>query len=145
ELGIKAKGFMDAGELVPDDLMLGLIEQRLGQPDVADGFILDGYPRNLSQALALDQVLERIDQPVDIAVSITVNEAEIIERLSLRAIEEGRSDDTEDVIRNRLRVYDEQTAAVSSHYAARSQLREIDGMGTVDEVSRRIIDILQAE
>lgn len=142
-LGKKAKSFMDAGDLVPDDLVLGLIEERLGQPDVARGFILDGYPRNLAQAEALDSVLERIGQPVDVAVSVTVNESEIVERLSRRAVEEGRSDDTEEVIRNRLRVYAEQTAPVAGHYAERGQLREVDGMGSVEEVNKRMRDTLE--
>src|SRR6056297_320665 len=119
ELGLEAKSYMDAGNLVPDDLMLGLIEERLGQPDVANGFILDGYPRNLAQAEALDQVLERIGQPVDLAISVTVDEGEIVQRLSRRALEEGRSDDTEEVIRNRMRVYAGQTAPVAGHYAER--------------------------
>lgn len=142
DLGKKAKSFMDAGELVPDDLVLGLIEERLGQPDVARGFILDGYPRNLAQAEALDAVLERIGQPVEVAVSVAVNESEIVDRLSKRAIEEGRSDDTEDVIRNRLRVYAEQTAPVAGHYANRGQLREVDGMGSVEEVNKRMRETL---
>ncbi len=144
ELGQEAQRYMDAGNLVPDDLMLGLIEERLRQPDVANGFILDGYPRNLAQAEALDAVLNRIGQPVDVAVSVTVNEQEIVDRLSKRAVEEGRSDDTEDVIRNRLRVYAEQTAPVAGHYAARGQLREIDGMGSVEDVQQRLLDALQA-
>lgn len=143
ELGLEAKSYMDAGNLVPDDLVLGLIEERLGQPDVSNGFILDGYPRNLAQAEALDTVLERIGQPVDVAVSVTVNEAEIVDRLSKRAAEEGRSDDTEDVIRNRLRVYAEQTAPVAGHYAQRGQLREVDGMGTVEEVHQRMLETLR--
>jgi len=143
ELGLKAKSYMDAGDLVPDDLMLGLIEERLGQPDVEKGFILDGYPRNLAQAEALDTVLERIGQPVDIAVSVTVDEAEIVDRLSRRAVEEGRSDDTEEVIRNRLRVYTEKTAPVAGHYAERGQLREVDGMGTVEEVHQRMLETLE--
>jgi len=143
ELGLKAKSYMDAGDLVPDDLMLGLIEERLGEPDVAQGFILDGYPRNQAQAEALDEVLERIGQPVDIAVSLTVNEGEIVDRLSKRALEEGRSDDTEDVIRNRLRVYNERTAPVAGHYAERGQLREVDGMGTVEQVNQRLLDTLR--
>jgi len=142
DLGVQAKTYMDAGDLVPDDLMLGLIEERLGAPDVAKGFILDGYPRNLSQARALDEVLERIGQPVDLAISVTVDEGEIVERLSKRALEEGRSDDTEDVIRNRLRVYTEQTAPVASHYAELNRLREIDGMGTVEQVHQRMLDTL---
>ena len=145
ELGLKAKSFMDAGELVPDDLMLGLIEERLGQSDVANGFILDGYPRNLAQAEALDQVLERIGQPVDLAISVTVDEGEIVQRLSKRASEEGRSDDTEEVIRNRMRVYAEQTAPVAGHYAERDQLREVDGMGSRDEVNQRLLDVIRAD
>lgn len=144
ELGRKAKSYMDAGDLVPDALMLGLIEERLGEPDVANGFILDGYPRNLAQAEALDEVLERIGQPVDLAISVTVDEGEIVDRLSGRAVEEGRSDDTEDVIRNRLRVYAEQTAPVAGHYAERGQLREVDGMGSVEEVNRRLLDAIEA-
>jgi adenylate kinase len=144
ELGRKAQSYMDAGELVPDELMLGLIEERLGESDVANGFILDGYPRNLTQAEALDEVLERIGQPVDLAISVTVDEAEIVQRLSKRAAEEGRSDDTEDVIRNRLRVYAEQTAPVAGHFAQRGQLREVDGMGPVEEVNRRLMDIIEA-
>ena len=143
DLGKKAKSFMDAGDLVPDDLMLGLIEARLGNPDVERGFILDGYPRNLEQAEALDSVLERLGQPVDIAVSVTINDAEIVDRLSKRALEEGRSDDTEDVIRNRLQVYAEKTAPVAGHYARRGQLREVDGMGSVEEVNRRIRDTVR--
>lgn len=142
ELGLQAKAYMDAGDLVPDDLMLGLIEERLGEPDVARGFILDGYPRNQAQAEALDEVLERIGQPVDVAISMTVNEAEIVERLSKRALEEGRSDDTEEVIRNRLRIYDEQTAPIAGHYARRGQLREVDGMGSVEEVNQRMLDTI---
>lgn len=144
ELGRKAKSYMDAGDLVPDDLMLGLIEERLGQADVANGFILDGYPRNLAQAEALDEVLERIGQPVDLALSVTVDEGEIVDRLSKRAIDEGRSDDTEDVIRNRLRVYAEQTAPVAGHYAERGQLREVDGMGSIEEVNRRLLNAIEA-
>ncbi len=144
ELGRKAKSYMDAGDLVPDELMLGLIEERLGQADVANGFILDGYPRNLAQAEALDEVLERIGQPVDLALSVTVDEGEIVDRLSKRAIDEGRSDDTEDVIRNRLRVYAEQTAPVAGHYAERGQLREVDGMGSIEEVNRRLLNAIEA-
>ena len=144
ELGRKAKSYMDAGDLVPDDLMLGLIEERLGQADVANGFILDGFPRNLAQAEALDEVLERIGQPVDLALSVTVDEGEIVDRLSKRAIDEGRSDDTEDVIRNRLRVYAEQTAPVAGHYAERGQLREVDGMGSIEEVNRRLLNAIEA-
>ena len=144
DLGLKAKRYMDAGELVPDALVLDLVEERLGQKDVGSGFILDGYPRNLAQAEALDDVLGRIGQPVEIAVAVTVDETEIVERLSKRAIEEGRSDDTEEVIRNRMRVYSEQTAPVAQHYAARGQLRDVDGMGGIEEINHRIVAALNS-
>jgi adenylate kinase len=144
ELGLKAGGYMDAGELVPDALVLDLLEERLGQDDVDQGFILDGYPRNLAQAEALDGVLGRIGQPVEIAIAVTVDEGEIVGRLSKRAIEEGRSDDTEEVIRNRMRVYAEQTAPVARHYAERGQLHKVDGMGAIDEVNQRILAALKA-
>lgn len=142
ELGLQAKAYMDAGELVPDALVLGLLEARLGESDVGNGFILDGYPRNAAQAEALDQLLARIGQPIDRAVALTVNEGEVVERLTRRAVEEGRSDDSEDVIRNRMRVYAEQTAPVAAHFEATGHLREVDGMGSVDEVSQRLLDAL---
>lgn len=143
ELGRKAKAYMDAGELVPDELVLGMLEARLGEADTANGFILDGYPRNLAQAEALDRVLERIGQPADLAVAVTVDEDEIVDRLKKRAAEEGRSDDTEDVIRNRMRVYAEQTAPVARHYAERNQLREVNGMGAIDEVNARLVEAIE--
>jgi len=143
ELGRKAKSYMDAGELVPDELVLGMLEERLGEPDTDNGFILDGYPRNQAQAEALDRVLERIGQPVDLAVAVTVDEDEIVDRLKKRAADEGRSDDTEDVIRNRMRVYAEKTAPVARHYDQRNQLREVNGMGTIDAVNERLVEAIE--
>lgn len=144
ELGLKAQAFMDAGELVPDALVLGLLEARLAEPDVSNGFILDGYPRNAAQAEALDALLARIGQPIDSAAALIVNENEVVERLSKRAQEEGRSDDSKDVIRNRMRVYAEQTAPVAAHFAAAGHLHEIDGMGSVEQVNQRLLDALNA-
>ena len=141
-LGLQAKAAMDAGELVSDELMLGLIEERLGQDDIAAGYILDGYPRNLAQAEALDTVLDRLGQPVDKALALTVDEEQIVQRLAKRAAEEGRSDDTEEVVRNRLAVYREQTAPVTGYYDERSLLVEVDGMGEIDEITRRLLDAL---
>src|SRR5210317_1984165 len=100
ELGIKAKGIIDKGDLVPDDIMLGIVEERLGQDDVANGFILDGYPRNVAQAKSLDEMLERLGQPVEEAIHIDVDEDVIIERIASRAKLEGRSDDTDETVRN---------------------------------------------
>ncbi len=138
ELGRRAQRFMDAGELVPDELVLDLIEQRLGLDDVRHGYILDGYPRNLAQAEALDQVLARVGLPVRCALAIEVDENEIIGRLARRATEEGRSDDSTAVVRNRLKVYSEQTAPVSDYYRQRKLLHTVDGMGSVEAVNERL-------
>lgn len=143
-LGLKAKAAMDAGDLVSDELMLGLIEERLGNSDVRAGYILDGYPRNLSQASALDEVLNRLELPVQIALSLTVDEEQIVKRLAKRAAEEGRSDDTEEVIRNRLRVYREQTAPVAGHYETSGLLVEVDGMGSIEEINQRLVEAIKA-
>jgi len=145
ELGKMAKSVMERGELVSDDIMLGLIEQRLGQDDVRNGFILDGYPRNMSQAKALDHLLARLGQPVEEALQIDVDEEQVIARIAGRARQEGRSDDNEDVVRNRLKVYAEQTAPVVDHYAQAGLLTRILGAGTVDEVFQRIIGALHAD
>ena len=144
-LGLKAKAAMDAGNLVSDELMLGLIEERLGDSDVRAGYILDGYPRNLRQANALDELLNRLELPVQIALSLTVDEEQIIHRLAKRAAEEGRSDDTEDVIRNRLRVYSEQTAPVAGHYDARGLLVEVDGTGSIEQINQRLVDAIASK
>lgn len=142
-LGQQAKAIMDRGELVPDDVMLNLIRERLGQDDVAGGFILDGYPRNLAQAEALDTLLAELGQPVEEAVLIEVDEDLVVERIAKRAAEEGRSDDTEDVVRNRMRVYQEQTAPVAGHYEAKGLLTRVLGEGTIDEVLERIKGALE--
>lgn len=142
-LGQQAKAIMDRGELVPDDVMLDLIRERLGQDDVAGGFILDGYPRNLAQAEALDTLLRELGQPVEEAVLIEVSEDMVVDRIAKRAAEEGRSDDSEEVVRNRMRVYEEQTAPVAGHYEALGLLTRILGEGSIDEVLERIKGALQ--
>ncbi|NRB70445.1 MAG: adenylate kinase [Xanthomonadales bacterium] len=142
-LGQQAKAIMDRGELVPDDVMLNLIRERLAQSDVASGYILDGYPRNLSQAEALEQVLKELDLPVEEAVLIEVDADMVVERIAKRAAEEGRSDDTEEVVRNRMRVYEEQTAPVAGFYAEHGVLTRILGEGTIDEVQHRIRGALE--
>jgi len=143
ELGKKAKVVMDRGELVSDDIMLGLIEERLAQPDAKAGFILDGYPRNLAQARALDELLARIEQPVDEALQIDVDVDMVIERIAKRAAEEGRSDDTEAVVRNRMKIYSDQTAPVINYYAQQGLLSRVLGEGTIEEVFQRIKGVLQ--
>lgn len=144
-LGKIAKATMDAGELVSDDLVLQLLEERLNQPDVANGYILDGYPRNLAQAEALDVLLAKLNQNIDHALALVVSEDHIVERLAQRAAEQGRSDDSEDVVRHRLRVYEEQTAPVVGYYQEKGLLTTIDGVGSLDEISQRLLDAIQGQ
>ncbi len=137
-LGVQAKELLDRGELVPDDVMVDLIRERLGKDDVRGGFILDGYPRTLAQAEALDRLLQELGQPVDEAVLIEVDPDQVVDRIAKRAAEEGRSDDNEEVVRKRLRIYEEQTAPVAGHYAELGLLTRVLGEGTIEEVLGRI-------
>ena len=143
-LGLKVKSVMDAGQLVSDDLMLDLLEDRFAQADAAAGFILDGYPRNLAQANALDALLARIDQPLDGALLLQVPHQLIVDRLAGRAAAEGRKDDDPATVRARLEVYEQQTAPVAEFYRQRGQLTLLDGTGSVDEVQGRLRGALQA-
>ncbi len=144
-LGLKAKAVMEAGKLVSDDIVLAMLEERITQPDAQGGFILDGYPRNLAQCEALEALLARIGQPLDVAVKLKVPSELIVERIAGRAAAEGRKDDTPETVRERLRVYAEQTAPVAEHFAAIGHLRIVDGVGDVDSVFRRILDALGDE
>lgn len=143
ELGKKAKQVMDRGELVSDEIVLGLLEQRLLQENTRNGFILDGYPRNIAQAQALDGLLERIGQPVEEALQIDVDEEQVVTRIAKRAALEGRSDDTEETVRNRLRIYGEQTAPVVDFYAQKGILSRVLGDGSIEDVFQRIRGVLQ--
>jgi adenylate kinase len=143
ELGLRAKAVMDRGELISDDIMLGLIEERLSRDDVAAGFILDGYPRNIAQAVALDGLLTQLDKPLDEALQIDVDIEKVIQRIALRASKEGRSDDSEAVARKRMQVYAEQTAPVAEYYAKNGLLTRVLGMGAIEEVFQRIMGVLQ--
>ncbi|MCF6264386.1 MAG: adenylate kinase [Xanthomonadales bacterium] len=138
ELGLQVKEIMASGQLVSDDIMLGLIEERLGHEDARKGFLLDGYPRNLVQAKALDELLSRMGMPVEEAIDIAVDNEQIIERISKRAELENRSDDTEAVVRRRLQIYAEQTAPVSAHYSQQGILTQVLGVGSIEEVYSRI-------
>jgi adenylate kinase len=144
-LGLKAKAVMEAGKLVSDDIVLGMLEERITKPDAKSGFILDGYPRNVAQCEALEALLSRIGQPLDIAVKLDVPNELIVDRIAGRAAAEGRKDDTPETVRERLRVYAEQTAPVAEHFATVGRLRVVDGVGDVDDVFRRILDALSGE
>lgn len=133
---------MDTGQLVSDDIVLGMLEERLARPDTAQGFILDGYPRNLAQADALDALLGRIGQPLDAVVKFEVPDEVIVGRCEIRYAAEGRADDHPETVRKRLAVYAEQTAPVAGFYQGRGRLAIVDGVGPVDEVFQRIVDAL---
>lgn len=141
-LGLQAKAVMESGSLVSDDIVLGMLEERLLQPDTGNGFILDGYPRNLVQARALDQLLARIRQPADIAVQLDVANELLVGRLSGRAHVEGRADDSPEAVRKRLSVYAEQTAPVVDHYRNQGKLVCVQGVGSMDEVFTRIVEAI---
>lgn len=141
-LGLKAKAVMDAGQLVSDDIVLGMLEERLAQPDARAGFILDGYPRNLAQCEALEGLLARLQQPVDVALQLVVPSEHIVERLAGRAADQGRKDDTPETVRERLRVYAEQTAPVAGFYEGKGRLTVLDGVGELHDVFQRILSAL---
>ena len=142
ELGKQAKAFMDRGEYVPDSLTNELVRDRLSHDDATDGFLLDGYPRTADQVEELDDILAEKNQQLDAVVMLSADVDEVVRRLLNRAIEQGRADDTEEVIRHRLDVYEEQTAPLISVYAARDLVITVDGLGEVAEVTKRIVDAL---
>ena len=142
-LGVEAKRFMDAGDYVPDEITNGMVRDRLAQDDAAVGFLLDGYPRTVAQVEELDSMLADAGHALDAVVVLTVNDEELIQRLLNRAATEGRTDDTEEVVRHRQDVYNQQTAPLLRVYADRGLLVEVDGMGDVDEVSERISAALE--
>ena len=144
ELGKQAKAFMDRGEYVPDSLTNALVRDRLSHADAIEGFLLDGYPRTADQVVELDDILAEQGNKLDVVVQLTADTDEVVRRLLNRAIEQGRADDTEDVIRRRLEVYEEQTAPLTSTYAARGLVAMIDGLGEVAEVTGRILEALEA-
>ncbi len=141
-LGKKAEEYMDAGEYVPDEVTNLMVRARIDEPDAAPGFLLDGYPRTLAQVEELDGMIRFTGHALDAVVVLTADEDEIVARLLQRAETEGRADDTEDVIRRRQEVYAEQTEPLIEVYRRRGIVHEIDGMGEVEEVTKRIFDAL---
>lgn len=144
ELGVQVKEIIDAGRLVSDELTSAVVRDRLAKEDAQGGFLLDGYPRNLGQVLHLDEFLEGRDEQLDAVIALIVPRDESIQRLTQRAAEQGRADDTEDVIAQRLSIYESETAPILGVYGTRGVLDEIDGVGSLDEVSARIFAALDA-
>ena len=142
ELGLKVKAFMDAGEYVPDSLTNAIVADRLAETDASGGFLLDGYPRTTDQVQELDRLLHASGTALNVVVLITADTDEVVARLLKRAEEQGRADDTAEVIRHRLSVYEEQTAPLIDVYSARDLVVTIDGLGSVQDVTDRILDAL---
>lgn len=173
ELGQKAKKVMDAGELMPDDLMVKMIKERIQQPDCANGFILDGFPRTVAQAEALDSMLARLGKQLDYVIELAVDEEALVERITGRyscancgagyhdkfqspKVEgvcdycgstefKRRDDDNEETVRARLGAYREQTAPILPYYEQKGILRKVDGMADIDEVTRQLEAILKGQ
>ena len=171
EMGRKAKEFMDRGALVSDEVVVGIVEERLAKPDCASGFILDGFPRTVKQADALRQMLQALDKSIDHVISISVERDELLERVTGRRTcrncgkgfhvtfdppkvdgvcdECGgelyqRADDSEETMRKRLDVYEQQTAPLVTYYAEEAQLRTVHGSGSIDEIQWRLLNILES-
>jgi adenylate kinase len=142
-LGEEAKKYMDAGELVPDSVVIGIVEERIKEPDCAKGFLLDGFPRTVLQAEALESMLAKMGRKIDHAVNLSVPDEEVIKRLLDRAVKEGRSDDTEPVIRNRIKTYNDQTRPLIDFYRNRGILKEVDGLGELSVITERILAALK--
>jgi adenylate kinase len=143
ELGVTAKQYMDKGEYVPDSVVNAMVASRLNDDDAVNGFLLDGYPRTAPQVAELNGILADQGTQLDCAVEITADTEEVVQRLLKRAEIEGRADDTEDVIRRRMEVYAAETEPLTRMYADLGVLRQVDGMGTVEEVSERILAALR--
>jgi adenylate kinase len=143
-LGVEAKRYMDAGEYVPDEVTNHMVRNRIDEEDARPGFLLDGYPRTLAQVTELDAMIGFTGHQLDAVVVLTVDPEELVQRLLQRAQTDGRTDDTEDVIRRRQEVYSEQTEPLIGVYRERGILIEVDGMGEVDDVTARIFAALDA-
>ncbi len=171
-LGKEAKSYMDKGELVPDSVVIGLVKERLGQDDCKKGYILDGFPRNTSQAETLDGVLGEMNSPLDVALSVDVDMDILMKRLTGRRTCKGcqqmynihftppkkdgvcdkcsgelyqRDDDKEDTIKNRLEVYDKSTAPLIDYYGRKNILKSVDGVGNIDEIFNNVCSVLEAK
>ena len=143
-LGLQVKEILASGAYVPDEVTNAIVRDRLGEPDALGGFLLDGYPRTRAQVVELDDMLAAQGTSLDAVIELTVDTDEVVQRLLRRAEIDGRADDTEEVIRHRLAVYDDETAPLAALYRERGLLHQIDGMGEMDEVAERIHKVLAA-
>ncbi|MBW2427307.1 MAG: adenylate kinase [Deltaproteobacteria bacterium] len=142
-VGLKAKAVMEAGELVSDEIVIGIAGERLSEDDASKGFLLDGFPRTIAQAEALEGLLAKLGVELDCCLALTVENESVVQRLLKRAEIEGRADDNEETIRERMRVYDQETAPLLDFYRSRGRLVEVSGMGTIEEVGQRVREALK--
>lgn len=142
-LGIEARKFIDQGKLVPDKTVIDMIAVKIDNNAGAKGFIFDGFPRNCDQALALDRILEERNTLITLMITLEVDYDELISRLLLRSEKEGRSDDTREVIENRIRLYREVTEPVIEHYKKLDKFRSVDGIGKMDEIFQRVVTAVE--
>ena len=142
-LGREVEGYLTRGELVPDETVIELIRERLSQPDAAGGFVLDGFPRTMAQSDALDEMLREIGRPLSVVFELQVTDDVARERMAKRAVEEGRRDDTPEVIDRRIELYHQETEPIVQHYRLLGNLVGIHGTGTMDQVFKEIQDALE--
>ena len=143
EVGIIAKHHIDKGQLVPDKVLLNIIRDRITMSDCSNGYLLDGFPRTIEQAIGLEDIMISLDHALDMAISLTADEEELINRLKKRGVDSGRSDDTANIISKRQKIYWEQTAPLLDFYNNKGLLKNIDGIGTIDEITKRILKVLK--
>lgn len=143
-LGVEAKKYIDAGDFVPDSVTNSMVEDRLAQPDVAEGFLLDGYPRTRGQVEALDGILAKLGSELDVVLQLTADNEELVKRLLGRAAVEGRADDNEEVIKHRLDLYAQETQPLVEIYEERGLLVQVDGLGEISDVTARILAALDS-
>lgn len=142
-IGIKAKMYMDDGMLVPDSVLLQIVQQKISEPICDNGYLLDGFPRTIPQADGLEKIMQSINHKLDYAISLSANTDELIERLIKRGEESGRNDDTPEIIKNRQKIYWEQTAPLLEYYGEKGILKDVDGLGTISEITNRILEIIK--
>jgi adenylate kinase len=143
DIGLIAKNYIDDGLFVPDNILLKILENNISRSNSSNGYILDGFPRNLQQVEDLNDLINKLDHTIDIVISLTADEDELIKRLIKRSKEPGRSDDTVDIISTRQKVYWKQTAPIIAYYKKRGILKEVNGLGTIQEITKRIIGAIK--
>ena len=143
QVGLLARDYIDKGQLVPDHILLDIINDRIVLPDCNNGYLLDGFPRTLGQANGLENIMKSLSHTLDMAISLTADEDELINRLIKRGLESGRTDDTPGVIRKRQKLYWVQTAQIIDFYKGKNLLKNIDGLGEINEITNRILAVLK--